>query len=310
MSRRFLGRGGFTLIELLVTVAIIGILATLILAGVSKAKARAHSIACLGNLRQLTMGFKMAIDSDEGKLNQGWWNGPNPPANWPDRWAGTAQGQWWGQNWGQPAKGSICPAAPERHPKDRIPSPYGFSGVWYPGAYNAAWVVTNHYAANWWWWGGGPPSGRPEKRSGSYAPNGWLAGSGWWWNDVVNTPWRNRAFLNDGDIRNASSTPVFGDGIHWPHGGYWWGPSAEERPASNLAAGGFPGPPFGMAGFTIPRHGSRPSVVSTNHPASRKLPGAINLGFYDGHAETVKLEGLWQLTWHKDYRVLPKRPGL
>jgi prepilin-type processing-associated H-X9-DG protein len=43
---------------------------------------------------------------------------------------------------------------------------------------------------------------------------------------------------------------------------------------------------------------------------SYALPGAINVSFYDGHVEQVKLERLWQLSWHRDYVPPPKRPGL
>ena len=32
--------------------------------------------------------------------------------------------------------------------------------------------------------------------------------------------------------------------------------------------------------------------------------------FVDGHAETVKLERLWQLYWHRNYVPPQKRPGL
>jgi prepilin-type processing-associated H-X9-DG protein len=65
-----------------------------------------------------------------------------------------------------------------------------------------------------------------------------------------------------------------------------------------------------MAAFTIPRHGSRPGNISTDHPPEQKLPGAINMSFYDGHVAQVKLERLWQLDWHKNYRIPSKRPGL
>jgi prepilin-type processing-associated H-X9-DG protein len=41
-----------------------------------------------------------------------------------------------------------------------------------------------------------------------------------------------------------------------------------------------------------------------------KLPGAINMSFYDGHVEQVKLDRLWSLDWHKDYVAPLKRPGL
>jgi prepilin-type processing-associated H-X9-DG protein len=61
---------------------------------------------------------------------------------------------------------------------------------------------------------------------------------------------------------------------------------------------------------TIPRHGSRPTQISRNWPPDARLPGAINVGFFDGHVEQVRLERLWQLYWHKDYEPPAKRPGL
>ncbi len=62
------GHRGFTLIELLVVIAIIGILAGLLLPVLARAKARAQSITCLNNSKQLVLGWKMYADDNQGKL--------------------------------------------------------------------------------------------------------------------------------------------------------------------------------------------------------------------------------------------------
>jgi prepilin-type N-terminal cleavage/methylation domain-containing protein/prepilin-type processing-associated H-X9-DG protein len=86
-------RRAFTLVELLVVLAIIGILAALILAGLSRAKGRAQGLQCLGNNRQLMLAWRMYVEDSRDRLPSAkggpntWMTGdldynPNNRSNW------------------------------------------------------------------------------------------------------------------------------------------------------------------------------------------------------------------------------------
>jgi prepilin-type N-terminal cleavage/methylation domain-containing protein/prepilin-type processing-associated H-X9-DG protein len=79
---------GFTLVELLVVVAIIGILMSLLLPSLSRAKGKAMALACLNNERQLGLAWLMYAHEQRDRLayNLGGLQrdsvAPNDPRNW------------------------------------------------------------------------------------------------------------------------------------------------------------------------------------------------------------------------------------
>ncbi len=172
----------------------------------------------------------------------------------------------------------FCPSAPK-------PRPDWFLGRKWIGSVQSAWMnvlVT--------------PSG------GSYGMNDWAMyyGSSLYPDDPF--------FRTEGDIVQPALTPVLADAIASDAL-----PRASDLPPKDLVPlepqpdNLFANP---MQFFTIPRHGSRPNPVPTDWPSDQPLPGAVNVSFFDGHGELVKLDRLWQLYWHKDYQPPAKRPGL
>ena len=61
-------RPAFTLLELLVTVCIIGILATLLLPALSRAREKTRQTTCAGNLRQINQALHLYADDGSDSL--------------------------------------------------------------------------------------------------------------------------------------------------------------------------------------------------------------------------------------------------
>jgi prepilin-type N-terminal cleavage/methylation domain-containing protein/prepilin-type processing-associated H-X9-DG protein len=130
---------------------------------------------------------------------------------------------------------------------------------------------------------------------GSYAINGWLYDA----NNPYGTS-SGLSFASEAGVQHSSRTPFIADSI-WVDG---W-PEAADPPAADLYTGnqttGFVGGGGGgMGRWTIARHGLIPrKTIRATTGAS--LSGAINVGYFDGHVEMVKLFNLYSQYWHKNY---------
>jgi prepilin-type N-terminal cleavage/methylation domain-containing protein/prepilin-type processing-associated H-X9-DG protein len=179
----------------------------------------------------------------------------------------------------------LCPAAPAQWP---APPPDFAGSELTEGTVNRAWQWSG---TNFW--------GSPGPRASSYAVNGWLCSRAVWPNS-----WDPSFFDAESQVIKPMLTPVSADGLDWQVL-----PLEYDLPPWDLT-GNRPWPAGEMCFVTIPRHGNRPTPVPTSWPSNKPLPGAVNISFFDCHVERVKLDNLWQLYWHANWREVPKRPGL
>ncbi|HZV34910.1 MAG TPA: type II secretion system protein [Verrucomicrobiae bacterium] len=138
--------------------------------------------------------------------------------------------------------------------------------------------------------------------SGGYGFNAWLYsnnGSGGALRTDV--PWQNGMFYTQSAIEFPSQTPVFMD-ANWMNLGPW----ETDSPARNLYTGA--STPAGMPRCTIARHGGPPGAAPTRLTPGEFLPGFIDIGMADGHAQAVQLNTIWNYYWHLGWQIPPVRP--
>ena len=204
--------------------------------------------------------------------------------------------EWYAKDFGETNnRTSLCPEAPPNPAVRPSSDPhYQF------GTVASAWVQNGYSASQ--------DNNVFETRASSYACNGTLIEAAYLapLHATVNV---SSAFLSEDQIVQPAATPLLADAVS-----HIALPSTNDLPSTDLV-NGLPNPMntgglYAMGSLTIPRHGSRPNPVPTNWPVNRRLPGAINVACFDGHAETLKLERLWQLYWTPDWVTPLKRPGL
>jgi prepilin-type N-terminal cleavage/methylation domain-containing protein/prepilin-type processing-associated H-X9-DG protein len=144
-----------------------------------------------------------------------------------------------------------------------------------------------------WVWGTLPD----KPITGSYGFNGWL------YDTQIYGGAENPDFMfhTQSAVQRPSQTPVFLD-ERWVD---TW-PLETDHPSRNLYTGNNLEM---MNRCTISRHGNvNPGSAPRNVPPGDCLPGAVNVGMVDGHAEMVKLENLWSLYWHFNWQSPAVRP--
>lgn len=267
---------GFTLIELLVVIAIIALLMAVIIPALQLAKDQARKAVCAANLNQLgkaletyefTYDYKrFATRNDAGDLDT-YWMGKLAPFFGKEHYLADFAA-------GKTIDVLMCPSAPvSRYVRDAFngagsggPSPDGTHGYW--GTTSAPWE---------WYRTSGLST------LGGYTINGWTC-----YDYVYDLAANYRDFMYRNWLNISPIVPLFGDSI-WPIG---WPRGTDLEPVDLQGSVNVTNrnneldARDEMRRFCIDRH--RKEIV---------------LIYKDLHTESLGLESLWQLRWHKDYQA-------
>ena len=260
----------FTLVELLVVIGIIALLVGILLPALNKARRAARTAACLSNVRQLTMSMIQYHIENKG-YSPYYDKGTDEDGN-----AQKFQINWMAQVVKPSQLNSVrlCPDAREQNPL------YASSGN-QPGAAAYAWGPAGQALQD-------PNSG--QSLTGSYAFNGYLLrkhhsgdSTKLFADGQAGALPAGPEHLWDYPPKGSTNVPCISDGL-WPIA---W-PEDNKLPPPSLYQPAGLGP-----NMDIKNNWTR--VCMARHGI------AVNVGFYDGHAQTVDLQDLWTYRWHRTW---------
>jgi len=273
----------FTLVELLVVIGIIAVLIGILLPALGKARRAGKSASCISNIRQLLMAELQYVNDNKGRFSP-YYNGGSPSKfqiEWISQMAPMKTGQF--------DKVRLCPEAADEnmpwHTDDNSKNqPGGAFFCWGPGG-QALTDPTEYEGV------GSPQSNKGKKLMGSYGYNGYCL--------RIDDSGNNKTLCQSGQakiaawlwsypIKSSVEVPLIFDST-WPTA---WPKETDAVPKSLYSdVGAAPALSIGnnWTRLCVARHGM-----------------AINVGFLDGHVQTVPLPDLWKLKWHKGWD--PSRP--
>jgi prepilin-type N-terminal cleavage/methylation domain-containing protein/prepilin-type processing-associated H-X9-DG protein len=238
------GKQAFTLIELLVVIAIIAILAALLLPVLSSAKAKAKSIYCLNNQKQILVAAKLYLDDNNGVVlplwvqsgAPNWQNVPYDPGMFSIQVPSLF---WWPDNLRTGKQGVErtmvdCPTLTQ------------------PATLND---------------GGSINTNLPLGIGMNYPEYGWCEANS-------PGPYYPGALPNESSVGQPSQSVFFGDA------GEISNPAEPNADKWTEVAGG------GAVYFRVPT--DTPQYVTGDARSVPRHSGRVNVGFFDGHAATIK----------------------
>jgi prepilin-type N-terminal cleavage/methylation domain-containing protein/prepilin-type processing-associated H-X9-DG protein len=124
------GKRGFTLTELLVVIGLLSVMISLLFPVISKAQARARSVSCLSNLRQMAAAWTMYLAENKGRLPDYVQSTPTTPdIAWRGYWLGILD------DYKVRGDSLLCPAADDPIPYNQINKGFGTAAYAWTGKF-------------------------------------------------------------------------------------------------------------------------------------------------------------------------------